>query len=326
MKPKVFIAKKIPEEVERYIGEHCEYRMWSNEEPIPYEELLKEVSEVDGLLTPKGMITEEFLKLNPKLKIVSNIAVGYDTFDTAAMKRHGVIGTHTPYVLDDSVADLVFGLILSTARRITEFDKFVKEGHWNGNLDSDQFFGKDVHNSTLGIVGMGRIGEKIVKRAKLGFDMNVLYHNRSRKPQMEQDYGVSYRDLESLLKESDFVVLMLPLTSKTNGYMGANQFSMMKSDAIFINCSRGQVVNEDALKDALEQDKIRGAGLDVFETEPIDKNNSLLKMKNVITLPHIGSATAKTRFDMAMMAAENLVAGLSGETPPNVVEELKNIK
>lgn len=325
MKPKVYISTKIPIEVENYIAKHCEYRMWSKEEPIPHEILLEEVRDIEGLMTPKGIITDDFLKTASRLKIVSNIAVGYDTFDIEAMRKHKIIGTHTPYVLDESVADLVFGLVLATARRIPEMDKLVKNGKWSNELKSSEYFGKDVHNATLGIVGLGRIGEKIVKRAKLGFDMNVLYHNRSRRLELEKELGITYCDLDYLLKESDFVVLMLPLTEKTRGYIGARELAIMNSDSIFINCSRGPVVDEEALISALEQGGILGAGLDVFEVEPIEKDNPLLNFNNVVLLPHIGSATIKTRNDMAMKAAENMVAGLTGLTPPNVVKELKDM-
>jgi gluconate 2-dehydrogenase len=322
MKPKVFIAKPIPQEVEDFIAKYCDYRIWNGNGQITECELLKEIADVEGLMTPKGIITKEFLNHAPNLKVVSNIAVGYDGFNIEAMKERNVIGTHTPYVLDDSVADLVFGLILATSRRIVEFNQYVKDGKWNHHLDSQEFFGKDVHHATLGIIGLGRIGEKVVKRAKLGFEMNVLYHNRSRKLDLEDEYGVLYRDMDDLLKESDFIVVMLPLTEATYHVIGREQFKSMKRDAVFINCSRGQVIDEAALIDALKNKQIRAAGLDVFEIEPVQVDNPLLKMENVITLPHIGSCTKDTRFDMAMKAAENLVAGVTGQTPPNVVTEL----
>lgn len=323
MKPKVFIAKPIPQEVEEFIAKHCDYKIWREVEPIPEDILLKEIADVEGLMTPKGIITEDLLSHAPHLKVVSNIAVGYDGFDIEAMKKRNVIGTHTPYVLDEAVADLVFGLILSTSRRIVEFDRYVKDGEWSFNLDSQEYFGKDVHHAKLGIIGLGRIGEKIVRRAKLGFEMDVLYYNRSRKRDLEEKYDVQYRNMNDLLKESDFVVLMLPLTEATYHTMGKEQFASMKRDAIFINCSRGQVVDELALIEALENNEIRAAGLDVFEIEPVQKDNPLLKMKNVVTLPHIGSCTENTRFDMAMKAAENLVAAVTGQVPPNVVKELQ---
>ncbi|MFC0273391.1 2-hydroxyacid dehydrogenase [Metabacillus herbersteinensis] len=325
MKPKVFIAKPIPKEVEEYISHYCEYKIWDQQEPIPKDILLNEVAEVDGLLTPKGVITKDFLEKAPKLKIVSNIAVGYDAFDLTAMKERGVIGTHTPYVLDEAVADLAFGLILDSSRRISEFNHFVKDGKWKQSLDRAEWFGQDVHHATVGIIGMGRIGEKIARRAALGFEMNVLYNSTRKKPELEEKYGMVYSEINPLLERSDFVLVMLPLKDSTYHFIGEEQFRLMKSNAIFVNCSRGQVVDEKALIKALQEGQIRGAGLDVFEVEPVAIDNPLLKMDNVVTLPHIGSATEKTRFDMAMKAAENLVAGVTGQVPENVVPELQSL-
>ncbi|MUV37055.1 Glyoxylate reductase (NADP(+)) [Lentibacillus sp. JNUCC-1] len=322
MKPKVYIAKPIPESVEKYIAEYCEYKIWDEKTPIPKEKLLEEIKDIDGLMLPKGEITNEFLDQAPKLKVVSNIAVGYDGFDIEAMKKHKVLGTHTPHVLDETVADTIFGLILMTARKLSECNHHVKKGHWN-KMDSEDFFGKDVHDATLGIIGMGRIGEKVARRATQGFNMNVLYYNRSRRKDVEEKYNVRYSDMTNLLRESDFVLLMLPLTNSTFQFMGANEFKLMKTDAFFFNCSRGKTVDENALIEALKMKKISGAGLDVYEQEPINKDNPLLLMDNVVTLPHIGSATKKTRDDMAMRAAENLVAGVTGKTPPDVVKEMR---
>ncbi|QNK87446.1 D-glycerate dehydrogenase [Sporosarcina sp. resist] len=323
MKPKVFISKRIPQEVEDYIAQYCDYKIWNEETPIPNDVLLKEVADVEGLMTPKGIITKEFLNSAPSLKVVSNIAVGYDAFDIEAMKERDVWGTNTPFVLDEAVADLVFGLILATSRRVVEFNNYVKEGKWDRVLDSEESFGKDVHHSTLGIIGMGRIGEKVARRAALGFEMDVLYYNTKRKPELEDKYGITYSDMESLLERSDFVLLLVPLRESTYHLMGEKQFNIMKSSAIFINCSRGQTVNENALIAALQSGVIRGAGLDVFEKEPVAVDNPILKMDNVVVLPHIGSATQKTRFDMAMKAAENLVAGVTGQVPPDLVKELQ---
>ncbi len=321
MKPKVFIARPVPKEIEDYIAEHCEVETWSGTETIPRSELLKAVQSVEGLLITGGRIDEELLGHAPHLKIVSNISVGYNNFDLEAMKRRGVIGTHTPYVLDDSVADLVLGLMLACARRIPELDQYVKQGHWRRG-DDEVLFGLDVHHAKLGIIGMGRIGEAIAKRARFGFDMEVMYSNRTRKVQAEEELGVRFEPMEELLKQSDFVVLMTPLTPETTRLIGKEQFSLMKDSAIFINVSRGQNVDEQALIESLESGKIRAAGLDVFENEPVAADSPLLKMPQVVTLPHIGSATARTRMEMARVAAENLVKGVKGETPPYIVKEL----
>lgn len=322
MKPKVFIARPTPPEVEEYIAQHCEYRKWQGDKLISREELLKELHDVDGLMTTGGKINRELLEHAPRLKVVSNMSVGYNNFELETMAEKRVMGTHTPHVLDDSVADLVIGLMLSTARRIPELDRYVKEGQWKKG-DEEVLYGLDVHHATLGIIGMGRIGETIAKRAKLGFDMNVLYYNRNRKIEAENRLGITYTDKEQLLKEADFVVLMTPLTPETAHLMGEHEFHLMKKSAIFINASRGKTVDEQALVKALQNKVIYGAGLDVFYTEPVEPDNPLLKLPNVVSVPHIGSATHKTRFDMAMVAAKNLVKAVHGEIPPNLVEELK---
>jgi glyoxylate/hydroxypyruvate/2-ketogluconate reductase len=324
LKPKVFIAKPIPKEVEAYLSSYCDYKMWEHEEPIPYERLIEELKDVVGLITPKGIITEDLLDHAPKLKLVSNIAAGYDAFDLKLMEERNVLGTHTPYVLDETVADLVFGLMLSSARRISELDAYVKQAKWARN-DDPFFFGVDVHHATLGIIGLGRIGEKVVRRATAGFGMNVLYHNRSKRPELEQKYGIEYSEINDLLQKSDFVLLMVPLSEGTYHLMDTDQFKRMKSTAIFLNCSRGKTVNEPALIQALEEKWISGAAIDVYEQEPVDRDNPLLRMGNVVTTPHIGSATRKARFDMAMKAAENMVEYLKGNKPPNVVKELRHM-
>src|SRR5690625_5037448 len=256
------------------------------------------------------MIDDELLNHAPRLKVVSNVSVGYNNFNVAAMKKRNVIGTNTPYVLDETVADLTFALILSTARRIPELDKLVKEGRWEPTKDDHEFFGVDVHAKTLGIIGMGRIGEAIARRAKLGFHMDVMYHNRNRKHDIESQLEIVYRDFDDLLKQSDIVVLMTPLTDETYQLIGEREFQLMKKSAIFVNVSRGQTVDEQALIKALQKGEIYGAGLDVFEQEPIQKDNPLLKMDNVVTVPHIGSATKQTRDAMGMRAAKNLVSAL----------------
>lgn len=321
-KPKVFIAKKISKEAEKYIGEFCDYEKWEKDIPISKDELFEKIHDKDGVILSGIKIDEEFLNHAPNLKVVSNISVGYNNFDLNAMKARGIIGTNTAGSLDDTVADLIFGLILATSRRIPELDKYVKNNNWKPS-DEKNLFGQDVHHSTIGIIGMGRIGEAVAKRAKFGFDMEVLYYNRHRKLEAEKNLGVNYCDFESLLKQSDFIVLMTPLTQETHHLMDYNEFNLMKKSAIFINASRGQTVNEEALIDALENKKIYGAGLDVYEMEPINGDNPLLKMSNVVTLPHIGSATKKTRLDMVMTAAHNLVKALTGEEPQNVVPELR---
>lgn len=321
-KPKVFLAHRLPRKVEAYIEEYCECEKWEGQGRIPGPELYKRLHDKEGLIATGISVDEELLKNAPLLKVVSNASVGYDNFDLNAMKARGIIGTNTAGALDDTVADLIFALILSAARRIAELDRYVKNGSWKQE-DGKALFGVDVHHSTLGIIGMGRIGEAVAKRAAMGFDMEVVYYNRNRKYATESRLGVKYSDFEELLQKSDFIVLMTPLTKATYHLIGHKEFELMKSSAIFINASRGQTVNEQALIEALENKKILGAGLDVFEQEPVNPDNPLLKMPNVVTVPHIGSATEKTRFNLSMTAAVNLVKALSGENPPNPVPELK---
>jgi len=322
IKPKIYIAEPIPKEVEEYIAKYCDYEKWEGEQAVPRNVLLDKLSDKEGVLLSGFGINTELLDRAPKLRVVSSISVGYNNFDLQVMKERNIIGTNTPGVLDNTVADLIFGLILSSARRISELDRYVKDGNWKKG-DNKNIFGVDVHHSTLGIIGMGRIGEAVAKRAKLGFDMEVCYHNRSRKKDVEGRLGVEYCEFKELLAKSDFIVLMTPLSDATRHLIDTEEFSLMKNTAIFINASRGQVVNEQALIEALKNGKILGAGLDVYEKEPVDPENPLLKMVNVVTVPHIGSATNKTRLDMAMLAAENLIKGLLGEIPPNIVPELR---
>lgn len=326
-KPNVYISKPVPPEVLAYLQQHCECRMWDGQGNASRQKLLDELSDAEGLLTTGGPIDQELLDRAPKLRAVSTISVGYNQFDLEAMRARGVIGTHTPYVLDDTVADLVLALMLSAARRIPELDAFVKQGRWQRGkgLTDEDFFGFDVHHRTLGLIGMGRIGEAIAKRAVHGFGMKLLYHNRTRKPEAEARFQAEYCGLDELLGRSDFVVMMTPLTAETKKMIGRKHFDLMKPTAFFINASRGQTVDEAALIEALEDGRIRGAGLDVFDPEPPRPDHPLFKLPNVVTLPHIGSATAATRLDMAMLAARNLVAALQGEVPPNVVPELLDL-
>ncbi len=322
MKKTVYLARPVPSEVKAYLEEHCHCIEWQGEGRLTSSDLFNLLSTADGLLTSGTLINAELLDHAPKLKVISNISVGYNNFDIDEMRKRGIVGTNTPGVLDDTVADLIVGLMLATARRISELDLLVKQGLWKKGMN-EEMFGLDVHHRTLGIIGMGRIGEAVAKRAKFGFDMDVLYSNRSRNVEAENKLGARYCAMDELLKQSDYIVIMTPLTKETEKLIGQAQFALMKPTAIFINASRGQTVDESALVEALQAGTIRAAGLDVFEVEPIELDNPLLKLPNVVLMPHVGSATTATRNDMAMLAAENLVAGLSGQVPPNVVSELR---
>ena len=325
MKPKVIVYKKMDEKVLNFIRETCEVIYFEKLHSDVYPTFLEELKDADALLGSGLKVNEDLLDRAPHLKIVCNTSVGYDNLDLKELSKRHIIATNTPDVLNDTVADTIFGLLLATARRIPELDQFVKNGEWKETL-KEEHFGVDVHHKTLGIIGMGGVGSAIAKRAHFGFDMDILYHGRSRKEEEEQTYNATYCSLEELLKKSDFVCLMTPLTPQTEGLMGKREFELMKQSAIFINGSRGKTVDEEALINALRTEEILGAGLDVFVQEPVSPDNPLLSMKNVVTLPHIGSATAETRLKMAMLGAKNLVAGVKGETPPNLIKGSIGVK
>jgi glyoxylate reductase len=245
------------------------------------------------------------------------VAVGHDNFDLAAATRHGVMLTNTPGVLTDTTADFAFTLLMSTARRVAEADRYVREGHFT-EWKVDLFLGQDVHHATLGILGLGRIGLGVARRSR-GFDMRVIYHDEIRaKPEVEKEYGLTYVDRETVLKEADFVTVHVPLLPTTRHLMDARAFALMKKTAVLINTSRGPVVDEDALAQALETGQIAGAGLDVYEYEP-QVHPKLLGLPNVVLAPHIASASVATRTRMAVMAAENCLAGIEGRVPANLL-------
>lgn len=323
MKPVVFVDRRLPVEVQAYLETYCSVKSWKPDEQRTHEQLLRYLKDVDGFFTSgNAEINDHLIDAAPKLKVVSTMSVGYNHFDIDAMKRRNIIGTHTPYALDDTVADLVMALMLATGRRIAELDAYIKAGNWKGN-EGRKLFGFDVHHRKLGIIGMGRIGEVVAKRAKLGFEMDIMYYNRSRKPDIEKKYDAQYASLEQVLKQCDYIVLLTPLTEESKHMIGKEQFSWMKKDAIFINASRGGTIVERDLIEALQQGLIRGAGLDVFEQEPLPKDHPLLMLSNVVLSPHIGSATNETREDMAKLAATNLVNALHGQGEAFIVKELR---
>ncbi|QCR30608.1 2-hydroxyacid dehydrogenase [Priestia megaterium] len=319
MKPKVIIYKKMDKKVLSFIENTCDVVYFQKLDSGNYPKFIQELKATDAIMGSGLKVNKDLLDQALCLKMVCNTSVGYDNLDLKELEKRGIIATNTPEVLNDTVADTVFSLMLSTARRIPELDQFVKKGEWKSNL-SEEKFGVDVHHKTLGIIGMGGIGNALAKRAHLGFDMQILYHNRSRKEEAEQKYNAIYCSLEELLKKSDFVCVMTPLTPSTEKMIGKREFELMKDTAIFINGSRGKTVDEEALIYALKTNEILAAGLDVFIEEPIRMDNPLLSMENVVTLPHIGSATYETRLKMAMLGATNLVTGLQGKTPPNLIK------
>lgn len=319
MRPKVFITRKIPDEIIEKIEKSCDVRVWEHTDtPVPREILEKEIADADGLfclLTES--INRELLEKAKQLKVISNMAVGYNNIDIEAAKEKGITVTNTPGVLTETTADLTFALMMATARRLIESSDYLRTGKWN-TWSPMQLTGQDIYGSTIGIIGMGRIGAALAKRAK-GFNMNILYYNRSRKHALEEELNMNYVELEVLLKESDFVCVMTPYSSETRFLISARELSLMKKSSILINTARGGIVNEDDLYLALKNGDIWAAGLDVFEEEPISLDHPLLTLPNVVTLPHIGSASIKTRLKMAELAAENLLLAVTNQTPKHVV-------
>lgn len=319
MKPIVFITRTLPEEAIRPLREKFEVRMWDQEgEAIPRDILLKEVEAVHALWTVVAdVVDEELFEAAKQLKVVSNMAVGYNNIDLEAAKAHNVIITNTPDVLTETTADLAFTLLLTTARRIIEAESELRKGNWKSWTPMG-YTGMDVGGATLGIIGMGRIGEAVARRAK-GFNMRILYHNRTRKPDAEAEFGFEYTELENLLQEADFVVILVPLTDETFGLIGERELKMMKETAVLINVARGGIVDEKALYDALKNNTIWAAGLDVFEKEPVSMDHPLLTLPNLTVLPHIGSASIKTRLAMMDLNVHAITSVLEGKVPNNKV-------
>jgi len=319
VKPKVYVTRRMPDTVTSRLRDRLDVDIWDVEdEPVPRDTLLRSVNGVQGvlcLLTDR--IDEEFLRAAPEVRVVANMAVGYDNIDVAACTRHKVMITNTPGVLTETTADLAFGLLLATARRIPESEQVLLKGQWK--TWSPMFLaGLDVHGATLGIAGLGRIGEAVAKRAQ-GFSMRLLYWDKVRKLSVEESLGVEYRRFDDLLRESDFITIHLPLEAETRGLFGEREFGLMKPSAVLINTARGPIVQMQALYDALVGKKIWAAGLDVYDADPVSPDDPVVNLDNVVALPHIGSASIATRVKMASMAAENLIAGLSGAVPPNLV-------
>ena len=273
-----------------------------------------------GLLGASVKFDRRALEPATALKIISTISVGFDTFDVDYLTQRGIVLTNTPNVLTETVADTVFALIISTARRVVELAQYVKAGEWKKSI-GESLYGVDVHSKTLGLLGMGRIGRAVAQRARMGFNMNILYYDLRPARDVETTFSARFLPLDDVLRSADFVCVLLPLTAVTEKLIGAREFGLMRPEAIFINGSRGRIVDEAALIDALQKNLIYGAGLDVFEREPLAADSPLLSLANVVALPHIGSATHETRLGMARVAVENLVAGLNGQRPHHVVNE-----
>ncbi len=317
-RPRVFVTRELPGRGIEGLRGVADMEVWPGDDPPGAEVLREKVAEADGLLSLiTDRIDEGLLGAAPRLRIVSTMAVGYDNIDVAACTRRGVLVTNTPGVLTETTADLAFALMLGWSRRLVEGERIVREGRW-GQWHPTAFLGRDVHGATLGIVGLGAIGQAVARRAR-GFGMRVLYTSRQRKPEVEREMGVEWRTLPELLGESDFVSLHVALTPETRGLIGARELSLMKADAVLVNTARGAVVDQAALVQALSEGRIGGAALDVFEQEPLSPDDPLLKLSNVLVAPHVGSATVETRTRMADLAFENLRAFFAGERVACVV-------
>ncbi|AMM14530.1 D-glycerate dehydrogenase [Burkholderia sp. PAMC 28687] len=308
---KVLVARPIfPDVIER-LRQYFEVDA-NTGAPLPADEFARRMADRDGALLAGDPVTAKVLEGAPNLKVVSNMAVGYNNFDMQALNAHGVLGTNTPDVLNESTADFGWSLMMAAARRITESEHFLRAGKW-GTWSYDAFLGADVYGSTLGVIGMGRIGQALARRAR-GFNMRVIYHNRSRvAPAIESELNAEHASKADLLKQADHVVLVLPYTAENHHTIGAAELASMKPTATLTNIARGGIVDDAALIEALRNKTIAAAGLDVFEGEP-NFNRDFLGLANVVLTPHIASATASTRRAMANLAADNLIAAL-GEGP-----------
>ena len=315
--PKVFITRPLPRAAVERIATRCEVTENPDDVRMPFAQLAEACREVEGLVISSQPVSAELLAQAPRLRVVSAVAVGYDSIDVAACTRRGILVTNTPGVVTEATADLSFALLIAVARRLIEADRYVRDGQWHawqwGNM-----WGTDLAGKTLGIYGFGRIGQAVARRAR-GFSMRILYYSLDcPSPERERELGAQYVDRETLLREADFLSLHVPLTPETIHLIGSAELAMMKPSAFLINTSRGKVVEEAALVAALQSKSIAGAGLDVFEFEP-QIHPALLAMPTVVVTPHMGTATGETRLAMALLAADNLLAALAGQRPPNLV-------
>lgn len=317
-RPKVFVTRLIPEEGLAMIRELADMELWEEELPPPHDVLLSHVRDADGvvsLLTDR--MDAHLMDASPKLKVISNMAVGFDNVDTPAATARGIPVGNTPGELTDTTADMAFTLLMATARRVQEAVDYVRAGQWK-TWGPMLLMGHDVHGATLGIIGFGRIGQGMAARSA-GFGMKVLYYDVNRRKDLEASLGVTYADLVVLLRESDFITIHTDLNESTRHLLDAAAFAKMKRNAIVVNTARGPIVDPEALFEALSSGKIAGAGLDVTEPEPIPMDSPLLRLPNCLIVPHIASASIATRGKMAQMAAANLIAGLRGDRLPTCV-------
>lgn len=316
--PRVFVARRLPGNALDRLAAETDMRLWPEELPPPRDVLLAEAREAEGLLTLlTDRVDQELLDGAPRLRAVSNMAVGFDNIDVPACTARRIPVGNTPGVLTDTTADFAFALLMAAARRVVEGDAFVRAGKWQ-TWDPSLLLGQDVHGATIGIAGMGQIGQAVARRAH-GFAMRILYTDEIPRPETEAATGARRVDKDTLLREADFLTLHVPLMPETRHFIGGRELALMKPTAILINTSRGPVVDQRALSDALRAGRPGGAALDVTDPEPIAIDDPLLSLPNVLIAPHIASGSLATRSKMAEMAVDNLLAGLEGKRPPNCV-------
>lgn len=315
---KVFVTRELPSAALDPLAEAAAVRVWPGELPPPPDVLLAEAADADALLTLlTDRIDAAIIAAAPRLRVISNMAVGYDNVDVQEASRRAILVTNTPGILTETTADFAFALLLAAARRVVEADRYTRQGRWK-TWGPQILLGQDVHDATLGLVGLGRVGLEVAKRAR-GFGMCVLYHDAVRRLKEERRYGLAYVELEQLLAESDFVSLHVPLTAETHHLIGERELSLMKPTAVLVNTARGAAVDQRALWRFLKERRIAAAAIDVSEQEPIAPDDPLLTLDNIIITPHIASASVATRLGMAKMAVDNLLAALRGEVPTHCV-------
>jgi glyoxylate reductase len=326
-KPRVYVTRELPERGLRMITERFDAEVWSDYAPPPKRIIIKKAASVHALVTLlSDEIDGDVFDAAPDLKIVSQLAVGFDNINIKEATQRGIYVTNTPGVLTETTADFAWALLMATARRVVEADTYVRTGKWQVGWHPLMLQGQDVYGATLGIIGLGRIGAAIAKRAK-GFDMQILYHDVVRRRDLEGSLGIEYAEVDALLRNADFITINVPLLKDTHHLIDAKKLKLMKKTAILINNARGPVVDETALYEALKNGQLAGAGLDVFEQEPTPSSSPLLTLDNAVVAPHISSASFDTRSKMALMVAENLIAFFEGKVPPNLVnKDVVNVK
>lgn len=315
---KVYVTRELPTAALDLLAEAATVRVWPDELPPPPEVLLAEAADADALLTLlTDRIDAAIMAAAPRLRVISNMAVGYDNIDVEEANRRGILVTNTPGILTKTTADFAFALLLAAARRVVEADRYTRQGRWK-TWGPQVLLGQDVYEATLGVVGLGGVGLEVAKRGR-GFGMRVLYCDSTRRPKEERRYGLAYVELDQLLTESDFISLHTPLIPETHHLVGERELALMKPTAVLVNTARGPIVDQRALWRSLKERRIAAAAIDVSEQEPIASDDPLLGLDNIIITPHIASASVATRLGMARMAVDNLLTALRGQVPPQCV-------